>query len=119
LAYSRAHIASVRATETQIQQAAQQLVAEDSSNLGSIQQAGNQALANGRNEATIVAYMNRASPFKGYDAVQREYSRLEKFAGMMTPTGIAPQTQLVSTWSRLNSGFASESRWRRSLIAES
>lgn len=67
----------------QIQQAAQQLVAQNSSNLGAIQQAGNQALANGRNEATIVAYMNRGSPFKGYDAIQREYSRLEKFAGMI------------------------------------
>lgn len=66
-----------------VEQLAQQLVAQNSGNLGAIRQAGNQALGSGRNEASIAAYMNRPSPFKGYDAAQRAYRRLEKFSGFI------------------------------------
>ena len=66
-----------------VQQLAQQLVAQDNGNLGAVQQAGNQALANGRNDASVAAYMNKPSPFKGFDALQRAYRRLEKYAGLI------------------------------------
>jgi len=67
----------------QIQQAAQQLVAQTGGNLGAIQQAGNQALAGGRNDASIVAYMNKPSSFKGYAIIQNWASRMEKYGGML------------------------------------
>jgi hypothetical protein len=66
-----------------IQQAAQQLVAQNGGNLGPIQQAGTQALTGGRNDASIAAYMNRLSSFKGYAAIQGLGSRLEKYAAMI------------------------------------
>ena len=67
----------------QIQQLAQQLITQANGNLGSIQQTGNQALASARNDASVAAYMNKPSPFKGFDALQRAYRRLEKFAGQV------------------------------------
>ena len=67
----------------QVQQLAQQLLGQDNGNLGAIQQAGNQALANGRNDASVAAYMNKPGPFKGFDALQRAYRRLEKYAGLI------------------------------------
>jgi len=66
-----------------VQQLGQQLAARSNGNLGAIQQAGNQALGNGRNEASVAAYMNKPSPFKGYDGSQRAYRRLEKYAGLI------------------------------------
>jgi hypothetical protein len=66
-----------------IQQAAQQLVAQNGGNLGAIQQAGMQALTGGRNDASIAAYMNRLSSFKGYAGIQSLGSRLEKYAAMI------------------------------------
>jgi len=67
----------------QVQQLAQQLAAQTNGNLGAIQQAGNQALGGGRNDASVAAYMNKPSPFKGFDALQRAYRRLEKYAGLI------------------------------------
>ncbi|HKA48054.1 MAG TPA: L,D-transpeptidase [Candidatus Dormibacteraeota bacterium] len=66
-----------------VQQLGQQLAARSNGNLGAIQQAGNQALGNARNDASIAAYMNKPSPFKGYDGIQRAYRRLEKYAGLI------------------------------------
>jgi hypothetical protein len=66
-----------------IQQAAQQLVAQNGGNLGAIQQAGTQALTGGRNDASIAAYMNRLSSFKGYAGIQSLGARLEKYAAII------------------------------------
>jgi lipoprotein-anchoring transpeptidase ErfK/SrfK len=66
-----------------IQQAGRQVAAQANGNLGAVQQAGNQSLSAARNEASVAAYMNLSGPFKGYDVIQRAYSRLEKFAGMI------------------------------------
>jgi lipoprotein-anchoring transpeptidase ErfK/SrfK len=76
-------VSQVRQENQAIQQAAQQLVAQNAGNLGAVQQAGKDAVANGRNDASVAAYMNKPSPFKGYEAIQRAYSRLEKFAGLI------------------------------------
>jgi hypothetical protein len=67
----------------QIQQAAQQLVASTGGNLQSIQQTGGKASAAGRNDASVAAYVNRSSPYPGYDVLPRAYSRLEKFAPLV------------------------------------
>jgi lipoprotein-anchoring transpeptidase ErfK/SrfK len=67
----------------QVQQLGQQLAARSNGNLGAVQQAGNQALGNARNDASVAAYMNKPSPLKGYDALQRSYRRLEKYAGLI------------------------------------
>ncbi len=66
-----------------VQQAAQQLLSQNSGNLGAIQQAGKQGLSDGRNDASVAAYLNKPSPLKGNDAVQHAYDRLEKFGGMI------------------------------------
>lgn len=67
----------------QIQQAAQQLVASTGGNVQSIQQTGGKAISAGRNDASVAAYVNRSSPYPGYDVLQRAYSRLEKFAPLV------------------------------------
>jgi hypothetical protein len=67
----------------QVLDAAQQLIAQTGGNLQSIQRTGAQATSAGRNDAAIAAYINRSSPFPGYDGIQRAYSRLEKFAALV------------------------------------
>jgi lipoprotein-anchoring transpeptidase ErfK/SrfK len=67
----------------QILDAAQQLIAQSGGNLQSIQHTGGQATSAGRNDAAIAAYVNKSSPFPGYDGIQRAYSRLEKFAPLV------------------------------------
>jgi len=76
-----------------VQQAAQQIAAQANGNLGAVQQAGNQALAGGRNDASAAAYLNKGDPFKGYDAIQRAYSRLEKFAGLIASGDLGQAAQ--------------------------
>jgi hypothetical protein len=71
-----------QAENQQVQQAAQQLVTQTGGNLDAIRQAGGQAASAGRNDASIAAYLNKSTPFAGYDSLQRAYSRLEKFAGL-------------------------------------
>jgi hypothetical protein len=66
-----------------ILQAAQQLVAQNAGNLAAIQQAGIVSLTAGRNDASVAAYMNRPSSFKGYAAIQNLDSRLEKYMPMI------------------------------------
>jgi lipoprotein-anchoring transpeptidase ErfK/SrfK len=67
----------------QVQQAAQQLVASTGGNLQAIQDAGSKAITAGRNDASVAAYINRSSPYPGYDALQRAYFRLEKFVPLV------------------------------------
>jgi hypothetical protein len=66
-----------------IQQAAQQLVAQNGGNLAAIQAAGNQAMATANNSASIVSYLGKEMQVKGGDAVARAYSRLTKYAGLI------------------------------------
>jgi hypothetical protein len=72
------------AENQQIQQAAQQLVAQAGGNMDNIHQSGGHATSAGRDDASVAAYLNRSTPFKGYDVLQRSYSRLEKFAPMVS-----------------------------------
>ncbi len=67
----------------QVQQAAQQLLAQAGGNLAAIQQAGQQAIVAGRNDASVVAYMNVANPFPNDIVVARAASRLEHFAPLV------------------------------------
>jgi hypothetical protein len=67
----------------QIQQAAQQLLSQNPGNLGAIQKQGNDAIAHGRNDASVAAYLNKPSAFKGFDAIQRAYNRFEKEAALV------------------------------------
>jgi hypothetical protein len=67
----------------QVQLAAQQLLAQTGGNLGAIQQAGQQAITAGRNDASVVAYLNLARPFPDDIAVARAASRLEHFAPLV------------------------------------
>lgn len=73
----------LRQEATQIQQAADALKAATGGNLDAIHKAGSDALAQGRNDASVAAFMNKPGPFKGYDAILRAYGRLERFAGQL------------------------------------
>lgn len=67
----------------EIQRAAAVLLAQTGANLDAVRKAGNDAVAAGRNEATVAAYMNKPRPFQNLAEVNRAYSRLEKFAGQV------------------------------------
>lgn len=69
-----------------IRQAATQLVAQTGGNLAAIQQAGQQALTSGRNDASVAAYLDREGAIKGFDALKSDNDRLEAFAGMIGST---------------------------------
>jgi len=77
----------------QIQQAAQALVAQNGGNLGAIQQAGNLAVGNANNDASVVAYLSKFGPFKGSDAVARAASRLDKYAGLIASADVNQAAQ--------------------------
>jgi len=72
----------------QIQQAAQQLVAQDAGSLPAIQQAGNQAWENANNDASVIAYLSKELQFKGADTVARITSRLAKFTGLISSSDV-------------------------------
>lgn len=80
---SAALLAQAQAEMQQVQQAAQQVVAQNGGNLAAIQQAGSQAIGNANNDASVVAYLAKSGPFKGADAVARAASRLDKWAGLI------------------------------------
>lgn len=73
----------LRQETTQIQRAADALKATTGGNLDAIHKAGSDALAQGRNDASVAAFMNKPGPFKGYDAILRASGRLERFAGQL------------------------------------
>jgi lipoprotein-anchoring transpeptidase ErfK/SrfK len=73
----------VQQENQQVQQAAQQVLQENPGNLGGIQKAGNDAVATARNDASVAAYLNKPSAFKGWGAIQRAYNRLEKSAPLV------------------------------------
>ena len=73
----------VRAENAEIDKAAQALISNAGGNLDAIRKAGQAAVARGRNDASVVFYLNKPSAFKGFDVVQRANSRLERFAGQI------------------------------------
>jgi len=80
---ARALATQLKAEDDEIQKAAADLEAQVGSNLDVIHKAGSDALAAGRNDASIAAYMNKPSPFKNMADVSRAYSRMEKFAAQV------------------------------------
>ena len=63
-----------------IQTVAADVKAKAGGNLDVIHKAGQDALFDGRNNATAAAYLNKPSPFQGWNAVNSAYSKLEKYA---------------------------------------
>lgn len=66
-----------------VAKAADDLKGQTGGNLDSVRKAGNDAVYQARNDASIGAYMNKPGPVKGFDALSKAYSRLEKYAGMI------------------------------------
>ncbi|MGI8562833.1 MAG: L,D-transpeptidase [Candidatus Dormibacter sp.] len=66
-----------------IQTAAADLKGKTAGNLDAIHKAGQDALTEGRNNATAAAYLNKPSPFKGWNAVNSAYAKLEKYAAKL------------------------------------
>ncbi len=62
-----------------VAQAAEQLKAQNGGNADAVKKAGNDALSSGRNDASVAAYMNKSRPFKGFDALNKLYSKLESY----------------------------------------
>jgi L,D-transpeptidase catalytic domain len=73
--------AQVQAENAEIDKAAQALLSSSGGNLEAIRKLGQDAAVRGRNDASVAFYMNKPGPFKGFDTVQRAYSRLERFVG--------------------------------------
>lgn len=65
-----------------IQKAAEQLKAQIGQSLEEIHKAAGAAIADGRNQAAIAAYMNKPSPFKSYAEIARASTRLERYASI-------------------------------------
>ena len=79
-----AKVKSAQEAENQaIGQAAEDLKAQTGGNLDALRNAGNDSLADGRNQASIAAYMNKPGPFKGFDAITRVNARLERYGSML------------------------------------
>lgn len=66
-----------------IQQAATALVQAKAGNLGAVQQAGNQSLAQGRNDATIAAYESKPGRFAAINQLMALYNRMEHYTGRL------------------------------------
>jgi lipoprotein-anchoring transpeptidase ErfK/SrfK len=66
-----------------IQQAATALLQQTAGNLGALQQAGNAALASGRNDATIATYESKPGRFAAIDALTAVYQQTEHYAGRL------------------------------------
>lgn len=79
-----AKVRSAQEVENQaIRQAADDLKAQTGGNLDAVRNAGNDSLADGRNQASIAAYMNKPGPFKGYDTITRVNARLDRYGSML------------------------------------
>jgi lipoprotein-anchoring transpeptidase ErfK/SrfK len=77
-------LTSTQQENQQLAQAVQQLTTQSGGNLGAMQQAGNQAVFNANNDASVIAYLSKEGPFKGSDTVARITSRLSKYAGLIS-----------------------------------
>lgn len=66
-----------------LQQGADQLKVQTQGDLGALRKTGLDALAQGRNDATVAAYLNRPSTFLGWAAVNAAYHRLERYGGLL------------------------------------
>jgi lipoprotein-anchoring transpeptidase ErfK/SrfK len=67
----------------QIQQAAQQLVSQNNGNVGAIQAAGNAAVANANNDASVIEYLIKEIDVKDSGTVMSLIGRRDKYAGMI------------------------------------
>ncbi len=76
-------VTAQQAENTGVAKAADDLKAQTGGNGDAIRKAGNDALANGRNDASVAAYMNKPTAFRGYDALNTLYSKLEKYGRMV------------------------------------
>ncbi len=75
--------AAQEAQNQALAQAADQLRGQNGGNADAVRKAGTDAVANGRNDAAAAAYLNKSSPFKGFDALNRLYARLDKYESMI------------------------------------
>ena len=76
-----ARIGAVQQAENDaIKAAATALEAKDGNNLDAVRKEGQDALANGRNDASLAAYENKGGRMAGYAAISLAYNRLERYA---------------------------------------
>jgi hypothetical protein len=66
-----------------IQQAATSLLQQTSANIPALQQAGNNALANGRNDATVATYESKPGRFAAITALTTAYQQSEHYAARL------------------------------------
>jgi lipoprotein-anchoring transpeptidase ErfK/SrfK len=71
----------VQAENGEVLKAAEDLKSQTGGSLDAVHRVGADAVARGRNDASVAAYMNKSNPFKTFDQLSKAYSRLEKFAG--------------------------------------
>jgi len=66
-----------------IQQAADAIFGQQNGNVDALRSAGNTALANGRNDATVASYEAKAKRFGPADQLMADYNRMEKYAARL------------------------------------
>lgn len=77
-----AQAATLKQESAAIQAAANQLLAQ-TPNLQALQAAGQTALTNGNNDASIAAYQNFGNRFKDFSTLMASYDRLQFFSGQL------------------------------------
>jgi len=76
-------VQQVQQENQQIQTAAQQLISQNNGNIGAIQAAGNQAVANGNNDASVIEYLIKEIDVKDSGTVMSLLGRRDKFASQI------------------------------------
>jgi hypothetical protein len=72
--------AAQAAENAAIQQVADAIFGQQNGNIDALRSAGNTALANGRNDATVASYEAKAKRFAPSDQLMTFYNRIEKYA---------------------------------------
>jgi hypothetical protein len=95
--------AAQEAQNQAVAQAADQLKGQNGGSLDAVRKAGSDAVAGGRNDAAVAAYMNKSAPFKSFDVLNRLYARLEKY-GQMIGSNDPGQSALGAAGAQLLAG---------------
>jgi lipoprotein-anchoring transpeptidase ErfK/SrfK len=71
-----------------LREGADALESQTGGSVDAMRSAGQVALADGRNDASVAAYLNRPSPLAGWPRIRAAYDRLESYAPMLGSTDV-------------------------------
>jgi lipoprotein-anchoring transpeptidase ErfK/SrfK len=71
-----------------LREGADALISQTGGSFDAMRSAGQVALANGRNDASVAAYLNLPSPLAGWPRIRAAYDRLESYAAVLGSTDV-------------------------------